>query len=264
MPSREFPESSGLRTFVALYFIFSGTLLLILTVSSGLVFFTLCCSLLWTVSGFIWLSRPSAAARICAFPVLGIGAGFRWLLLPSLREHFGRPITWLDVLPLCCVVIALALVVITIRKTAGTPVPVAISLVLMVAGFFADRGMIIDQADVHSFSMKWTVDGSAPWSHVDFDAKKGPPIVLYREYARGYCFDVLYSEELRRRLIESNKPTVMVEYTVLRDFGRERGYNLVSVDGWVFSQGGREVRPGYAGGGSTQRADAFGTASCNH
>lgn len=260
----EFPRSSALRGIVAFYFILSGAGLLTLIVLGGLVFFTLCCSLLWTVSGFVWLSRPSLAARMCAFPVLGIGWGFRWLPLPSLREHFGRPTRWLDVLPLCCVVIALALVVITIRKTAGTTVPLAISLVLMVAGLVADRGMIIDQADAHSFSMKWTVDGSAPWGHVDFDAKKGPPIVLYREYERGYCFDVLYSEELRRRLIESNKPTVMVEYMALRDFGRERGYNLVSVDGWVFNQGGREVRPGYAYGGSTQRADDFGTASCTH
>lgn len=164
---------------------------------------------------------------------------------------------------MCCVLIALALVAITIWNTAGPPVPVAISLVLMVAAFFADRGMI-DQADVHSFSMKWTVNGSAPWGHVDFEAKRGPPIVLYRDYERGYCFDVLYSEELRRRLIESNKPTVMVKYTALRNFGRERGYNLVSVDGWVFNQGGREVRPGYAYGGSTQRADEFGSASCEH
>jgi hypothetical protein len=110
--------------------------------------------------------------------------------------------------------------------------------------------------------MKWTVDGSAPWGHVDFDAKKGPPIVVYREYDQGYCYDVLYSEELRRRLMESNKASVMVEYTVLRDFGRERGYNLVSVDGLVFSQGGREARPGYVGGGAARMGD--GTASCAH
>ena len=235
---------------------------MILTVLSGLVFFSLCCSLLWLISGFVWLARPSVAARLCAFPVLGISAGFRWVLLPSVREQIKRPITWLDVLAALCVLLALALVVITIWKTARTFIPFVISLVFLVAAFFADRGLVNETA-VHTFPMKWTVDGSAPWGHVDFDKKKGPPVVLYREYERGYCFDVLYSDELRRRLIESNKPSVMVEYVAYKDFGRERGYNLVSVEGLVFNQGGREVRPGYAyGGGST--GDDFGAAPCNH
>lgn len=263
MSSREFPGSPASRTIVALYIISSATLLLIVTVLGGLAFFTLCCSLLWAVSGFLWLSRPSFAARMCVFPALGIGAGFRWVLWPSYREHFGRPATWLDALPLLCVVIALALVVITIWKTAGTFVPFGISLVFMFTAFAADRALI-DQAEVHSFSMKWTVDGSAPWGHEDFDEKKGPPIVLYREYDQGYCYDVLYSDELKRRLIESNKPSVMVEYTVFRDFGRERGYNLRSVDGLVFSQGGREVRAGYAHGGVVKTGDGIGVVSCNH
>jgi hypothetical protein len=254
MSSREFPESSKLRAIVAIYFIFSGALLLILTVLGGLVFFPLCCSLLWLVSGFVWLSRPSVAARICAFPVLATSAGFRWALLPSLREHVRRPVTWVDVLAALCVVVALTLVVIAIWKTARTFAPLAITLVFMVAAFFADRGLINETA-VHTFPMKWTVDDSAPWGHVDFDKTKGPPIVLYREYDGGYCFDVLYSDELRRKLIEINKPSVRVIYSSYKDFGRERGYNLVSVEGLIFTQGGREVRPGYTYGGSTQRVD---------
>src|ERR1700690_2333274 len=110
MPSGQFPESSKLRTIFALYFILSGTLLLIWMALGGLAFFPLCCSLLWLVSGFVWPSRPSVAARLCSFPVLGIGSGFRWVLLPSLREQFKRPITWLDVLPVLCLVITLTLV----------------------------------------------------------------------------------------------------------------------------------------------------------
>ena len=263
MPSGQFPELSKLRTISALYFIFSGTLLLIWMVLGGLAFFTLCCSLLWLVSGFVWLARPSVAARLCAFPVLGIGSGFRWVLLPSLRERVKRPITWLDLLPVLCVVIAFALVAITIWKTSRTFIPFVISLVFMVAAFLADKGFI-DVTAVHSFSMKWTIDGSAPWGRVDFDKEKGPPVVLYRENDGGYCFDVMYSDELKRKLVESNKPSVMVVYASYKDFGRERGYNLVSVEGLFFNQGGREVRPGYAYGGSTQRVDDFGASSCEH
>jgi hypothetical protein len=232
-------------------------------VFAGWGYWYLHCSILWTLSGFIWFAWPSLAARIGAFPILGNAALMAWLIMPPYRGRIELdPILWLYGLQVLCVAIALALTVTTIRNTSFRNfTPLVISFGLVSAGFLVDK-TFVDKTEFRTYSMNWTADGTAPWGRVDFDEKDGPPVVLYRKYGQGYCVDELYSPELKRRLIESNKPLVNVEYSVTRDFGRERGYNIQSVNGLVFAVGDHEVRPGLGRGGFV--SSASGSGPCKH
>jgi hypothetical protein len=230
----------------------------------GWGFLYLCCSILWLIFGFVWFVRPSFAARLCVFPVLGIAMLMAPLFLPPYRKHVEpSPIFWFYGLQVFSAVIALALVVTTIRKTSvRKATPILISFGLVLTAFVIDKTGV-NKTEVLTYSMNWTADGTAPWGPVDFGEKDGPPVLLYRRYGQGYCYDVFYSAELRRRLIESNKPQVNVEYGVTSDFGRERGYNVRSVDGLVFTDGeDHEVRPGQGGGGYILNGP--GSGSCDH
>ena len=52
-----------------------------------------------------------------------------------------------------------------------------------------------------------------------------------------YCYDAFQSEELRQRLSSKDGRTVEVEYNIFRDFGKERSYNVRSVDGFLLNEG---------------------------
>jgi hypothetical protein len=59
---------------------------------------------------------------------------------------------------------------------------------------------------------------------------------------QGYCFDAIFSPELKTQLTATNRPVITVDYNLFKDFGRVRGYNVHSVDGMVFNNGDRIVR----------------------
>jgi len=124
----------------------------------------------------------------------------------------------------------------------------AISFSLVLTAFAVDR-LFTDKVEVHSYLMNWSANGITPWGRIDADAKGDLPVVVYRKLKESYCFDALYSAELTAQLTASNKPVITVDYNVFRDFGRERSYNIRSVDGMVFNNGLRTVRPeeGYSG-----------------
>src|ERR1700722_17494438 len=118
MPPSEILQTARLRIMVALFFILSGAFMSLMTVMGwGLLY--LCLSTLWLIFGFVWLVRPSFAARLCVFPVLGIAVIMAPLFLPPYRKHTElSPILWFYGLQVVFAVIALALVVTTIRKTS--------------------------------------------------------------------------------------------------------------------------------------------------
>lgn len=226
----------------------------------------LICSILWIVSGFLWFSNPAFAARLAALPVGCIAVLCAApLLYHPYRQHLEwSPIFWFYGSQALCIIIALALVVMAIRNTSfQTFKPFIISFGVILVGFVVDQAFV-GRTDVRSYSMNWTSDGTAPWGPIDFDRKNGPPIILYRQSGTGYCFDLIYSSELRQRLIESNEPLAKVEYGVTSDFGRERGYNIRSVNGLIFvDRHNRQVRSGQGPGGYWSGGNA-GLASCEH
>jgi hypothetical protein len=97
--------------------------------------------------------------------------------------------------------------------------------------------------------MNWSANGVAPWGDVERNEKGETPILLYRNVDGGYCFDALFSSELKSQLRESNKSPVHVEYNVFSDFGHRRSYNIRSVDGLIFNEGLKPVRSGEGYGG---------------
>ena len=133
----------------------------------------------------------------------------------------------------------------------------AISFSLVLMAFVVDR-LFTNKLAVHSYSMSWSANGVAPWGDVETDEKGEPPVVIYRRVNQGYCYDAIFSPELRARLTASNKPVITVQYNVFSDFGHERGYNVRAVDGLVFNHGYRPLRSGERYGGYVMNGSGSG------
>jgi RNA polymerase sigma-70 factor (ECF subfamily) len=210
----------------------SGALAILLVSLGAPSFWHIPCAVLWTAFSFVWLIRPSVAAGLSVFPVLAVAltvvAG-----LPNVRQA-----------DLACRVLVLSVVAAVIvlavrfrRRETRRVVPAAISLSLALAAFLVDRGLT-NKLAVRACSMNWSANGQVPWEPVESDERGRAPVVLDRKVAGGYCYDVIFSPELKDRLIKLNRPAVPVEYNVVSDFGRVRGYNIRSVDGLIFNEGG--------------------------
>jgi len=228
---------------IGLFFCLSGALAILLLLLGTPSFWYFPCAVLWTGFGITWTIRPSLAAGLSVFPVLGIA-----IMLLQALPNFWRADVLYRVLILC-VLAALALIAATFRKPeARRLVPLLISLSLVLAAFLVDRAFT-NKVAIHTYSMSWSTNGSAPWGSVERDERGQTPVVVYRSVGGGYCYDAIFSPELKGKLSDSNRPVVTVEYNVFSDFGRERGYNIRSVDGLVFNEGSRPVRSsdGYGG-----------------
>jgi hypothetical protein len=108
--------------------------------------------------------------------------------------------------------------------------------------------------------MSWSADGVAPWGRLETDEKGEPPVVVFRKVSQGYCYDAIFSSDLKARLIASSRPTITVEYNTFSDFGHERAYNIRSVDGLVFNEGDRSTRSAEGYGGTI--VDGASSADC--
>ncbi len=249
-------QSIWVRIVLAVFFSLSGTLTILLLLLGTPSFWYLPCAALWTLFGFVWLIRPSLAASLSIFPVLGITV-LAVQTLPNFRQ---TDISYK--LLLLCAVIALALLAVSFRKRAARRIiPAAVSFSLVLAAFLVDRGFT-DRLAIHSYSMNWSANGVAPWGRVETDEKGESPIVIYRSVYGGYCYDAIFSSELKTRLITSNKTAITVEYNVFSDFGHERGYNVRSVDGLIFNVGYRPLRAGESYVGYSMNSS--GSGDCQH
>jgi len=183
------------------------------------------------------------------FPVLTIAS-----MLITVLPHFKQldSIYWLLIL---CVAFALAVISVAFQQMeARNFAAIAISFSLVLTAFAVDR-LFTDKIEIHSYSMSWSANGVAPWGDVQVSNKGESPVVLYRMIDHGYCYDALFSPDLKSKLIGSNKSAVTVEYNIFSDFGRERSYNVRAVDGMVFNAGSHVVRSadgygGYVGDGA--------------
>lgn len=236
-------RSAWLRAAFAIFFLVSGVVVYLFVAIYGESFWYVPCAVLWAISSVAWLLRPSWAAGLSLFPVLGI-AVMAVRTLPYLpRSDAG---SWL--FPVC-VAIALVLVGISFRfRQSRRIAPMAVSFSMVLVAFLVDRAFT-DKLAIHSFTMNWSADGVAPWGAVETDSKGEPPVVVYRSVNGGYCYDAVFSSELKVKLSASNKATAAVEYNVFSDFGRERSYNLHAVDGLIFNVGHKTVRSGEGYGG---------------
>jgi|GEM_PF-1422216 len=248
-------DSLWARIVAGLFFCLSGAFISLLLSVGASPFWYILCAVLWALSGVVWFFRPSIASALSTFPVLGVAV---WCVqvVPHFREQ-GMAVR----LSLLFVVVALGLVVISFQWS-GTQqwVAIAISLVLVLIAFGVDR-LWTNKVAVHEYSMNWSANGAAPWGHVETNEQGESPVVTYRRVDGGYCYDAIFSPELREKLAQSNKPTISVEYNVFSDFGRRRAYNIRAVDGMVFNDGDRNVRSGESYGGYIE-VDASRSVDC--
>ncbi len=241
------------RIAVGLFFCLSGGFISLLLSFGAPSFWYVLCGVLWALSGIVWFFRPAIASALSTFPVLGVAV---WCvqLVPHFREQ------GMDTRLCMFLVVAAVGLIVAFFPGSGIRQWIAISLVSVLIAFGVDR-LWTNRVTVHEYSMSWAANGAVPWGHVETNEKGESPVVIYRRVDGGYCYDAVFSPELREKLAQSNKPTIVVEYNVFSDFGRRRSYNIRAIDGMVFNQGQRNLRSGERYGGYIE-LDPSRSADC--
>jgi hypothetical protein len=188
--------------------------------------------------GFVWwLCRPSLAAGLSVGPLIAAAALLRYLSGLSFA------------ILATCLIAAVIFVLGALRDGPGWKLPLFISLAYLAAVFCTDR-LFTNKISVKTFQMGIALDGKAPWGEVSREWKGAtPPLVLYRRVGTSYCYTAFESQELRERLAQKHDGTVTVEYNFFSDFGRERSYNVRSVDGILLQNEQHIVRDAERFGG---------------
>jgi hypothetical protein len=215
------------RAVAASLFIIGGCLLILMSgvgAAPSLWYFFCYCAL--PIIGIVWLWRPTVAAALSIGPLIAVAALLQYA---SGMSSFSA---W--------VIVGLAAAAVfvagTLRRASSWRLPLVVSLSFVTCAFAIDR-LFTNNVTVRAHQMQVAVDGHAPWGDV------GPEyIVLYRRVGDSYCYDAFRSEDLRQRLASKNGQTVRVEYNIFSDFGRERGYNVRSIDGLLLNNAEHSVR----------------------
>lgn len=249
------------RVASGIFFILSGIFMSSM-VSMGWGYWYLGCGILWTLSGFVWIWRPSWGASFGAFPVVGIAGLMAPLFVSPYRRHLAwSPIFWFYGFQMVCLAIALVLIIATIRKTSvPSLIPRIISFSLVFGSFFMIRALV-DRHVVKSYQMYVAMDGKGPQGLTDPPWDGPDVVVLYRRGRNGViCFDAFHSNELHDFLFSKNGQPVTVEYDTFSDFGKVRGYNVRSVDRKILANGYHLLKPEFgSSAGSTSTGE--GTTS---
>jgi len=249
------------RVAAAIFFILSGMFMSVMVLMGwGLLY--LSCGILWTLSGLVWMWRPSLGARVGAFPVLVVAAMMAPLFLPPYRQHVEwSPIFWFYGFQVLCLAIALALILTTIRKTSVPNfTPWIISFSVVFASFLVNRAFV-DRLVTKSYQANVALDGKGPLGLTDPPWDVPDTVVLYRNGRNGVvCYDAFHSKELHDFLLSRNGQSVTVEYATFTDFGKVRGYNVHSVDGKILANGDHVLKPEFGGSGGVASGSS-GTAS---
>jgi len=226
------------RTLAGTLFTIGGTCLTLLTLLGAPSFWYLPCICALIPLGFVWwLCRPSLAAGLSVGPLIAAALLLRYLS--------GMPFAILMAGLISAVIFAIG----ALRNGHGWKLPLLISLAYLAVVFCTDR-LFTNKVSVKTFQMGVALDGKAPWGEVSREWKDATPaLVLYRRVGTSYCYTAFESQELRERLAQKHDGTVTVEYNVFSDFGRERSYNVRSVDGVLLQNEQRMVKDAERFGG---------------
>jgi hypothetical protein len=222
-------ERSGVfRIAAAIYFLMAGLFFALSISLGGPSLWYFICACLVILAGIIWAKHPDFAAGFCIVPLLGLA-----LVLRGCRGMY-------CVYEALILLGAAAFIFIEYRHKASRKFyPVVISLMVVIASIASDK-LFTNVNKIVAVQMDWTEDGRAPWGDVGPITEDGQPlIVLYRRVGDSYCYDALYSSELRDHLQEAHQKPVRVEYNTFRDFGKIRGTNIRSVNGLILNDGQR-------------------------
>jgi len=228
---------AAFRVIGGLFFIIGGGLLLLMgMIGAAPSFWYFICFCVFPVVGIVWFWRPSLAAALSIGPLISTIALLRYV---SGIWSYSR--IW-AVAYAAGLTISLVLVVVAMQRLRAWKLPVLLSLTFVCCAFGTDR-LFTNKVTVRTYRMYVAANGHAPWGDVGPEWQDGsPPVVLYRRVGNSYCYDAFHSEELRQRLTPKDGQTVDVQYNTFSDFGRQRGYNVRSVDGVLLNDDQHTVR----------------------
>jgi hypothetical protein len=137
--------------------------------------------------------------------------------------------------------VALGLCIAVIRATGFVVFWSALSFALIALSFATDR-LFTNKVQIRTVQMAYSLDGKTPWGDdTQRDAQGKPPVLIFVRRGEGYCYDAVFYEPLVVKLAASHASEVEVQYNVFSDFGKERAYNIRSIDGIMFSDKYREL-----------------------
>ena len=219
-----------LRWFASPLFLVSGAVLTLMSMLGGPSFWYVPCFGALALIGLCWIWKPRVAAGLSVGPLVSVAALLHYL------SGF-----WLAVL-LLTLLLASVFVIASLDLSRSSRMAIGVSLAFLLSSFAVDR-LLTNRIAIKVYEMQVALDGKAPWGTVGPQWSDGSaPVVIYRHIGNDYCYVAFQSKELRDRLAVKSAKTVMVEYNVFKDFGRERGYNVRSVDGLLLAEGEHPVR----------------------
>jgi hypothetical protein len=226
-----------LRAVGALLFIVGGGLLALMSgVGAAPSFWYVVCYCALPIVGIVWFWQPPVAAALSIGPLISVIALLHYV---SGMWAFSR--IWAGAV-VAGLTTAIVVVVAALRGFSHWRLPVVLSLAFVTGAFATDR-LFTNKVTVRTYQMYVAVNGHAPWGDVGPEWSDGSaPIVLYRRVGNGYCYDAFKSEELRQRLAPKDSHTVTVEYNIFSDFGKDRSYNVRSIDGVLLANREHTVR----------------------
>jgi hypothetical protein len=133
--------------------------------------------------------------------------------------------------------------------------------VVLVGCAFLGYGLFINRVVRRTYQTRIALDGKEPFGPIYPSTPDS--VILYRSGRNGItCFDAFRSKELHDRFSPKNGQLVTVEYDTFNDFGKVRGYNVHSIDGFILGNGYQVSRPDFAAsagvaGNSNSRSDCW-------
>jgi hypothetical protein len=227
-----------MRVLAGTLFTIGGAFLTLMSLVGAPSFWYVPCACAFVPLGFVWwFCQPCLAAALTVGPLVSVVASLRY-----------TSSMWLAILA-ACLIAAVIFIVAALRNGRGWKLPLFVSIAYLASAFCTDR-LFTDRVSVKTFQMGVALDGRAPWGEVGPEWPDGTmPIVLYRRVGTSYCYTAFKSQELHDRLAQEHGDTVTVEYNVFSDFGRERGYNVRSVDDVILANGKRVIKDAERFGG---------------
>jgi hypothetical protein len=121
-----------------------------------------------------------------------------------------------------------------------------VRLKLTVAGIALAVGCVVvyfryvDKAAVCSLPAYWSMTGETPWGSAERYETGRVPVVLWRAVPGGYCYDSVFSDDLRKRSADVQATTVVVDYNVFSYFGKPRRHAVRAVGGMPVDRRSRQ------------------------
>lgn len=201
------------------------------------------CAALLFLSTFLWLNPRRGASSSLPFLLAFV------MLLISTRVWDSPGQRWTAFWMSLALLLALSMCIAVISATRIAVFWCTLSFALIALSFATDR-IFTNRVQIRTVQMSYSLDGKTPWSdNTQRDAQGRAPVLVFVRTGEGFCYDAVFYQPLMAKLTASRPNTVQVQYNVFIDFGKERSYNIRSIDGTMLNDENHEIvqQDGYGG-----------------